>query len=214
MPGALRSPQCRKQPKAHSPKKERPVNVLVAPVDQRVEKGQVKGELAHQRKGQHPPGVLPEAVGVQEALHQQEAVEGNASRPAHRRQRSSVSSGSEMGPGREKTPASRQDAPRWSSSILQRASCLRAVPLSAGRCVWGTTINNPPKECGFDFLLQESPYFLWKFPFGCLTKAGRDSTLKKKIELQQEQDEKDSQKIGRLRTSNGKEALRYDAVFL
>jgi hypothetical protein len=48
----------------------------------------------------------------------------------------------------------------------------------------------------------------------CLTKAGRDSTLKKKIELQQEQDEKDSQKIGRLRTSNGKEALRYDAVFL
>ena len=63
------------------PEKERPVNVLVAPVDQRVEKGQVKGELAHQRKGQHPPGVLPEAVGVQEALHQQEAVEGERQPP-------------------------------------------------------------------------------------------------------------------------------------
>lgn len=63
------------------PEKERPVNVLVAPVDQRVEKGQVKGEFAHQRKGQHPPGVLPEAVGVQEALHQQEAVEGERQPP-------------------------------------------------------------------------------------------------------------------------------------
>ena len=68
------------------PEKERPVNVLVAPVDQRVEKGQVKGELAHQRKGQHPPGVLPEAVGVQEALHQQEAVDtggGNGKKFRH-----------------------------------------------------------------------------------------------------------------------------------
>lgn len=196
------------------PEKERPVNVLVAPVDQRVEKGQVKGELAHQRKGQHPPGVLPEAVGVQEALHQQEAVEGERQPPGPPQAEIQREQRLGNGPRREKTPASRQDAPRWSSSILQRASRLRAVPLNAGRCVWGTTINNPPKECGFDFLLQESPYFLWKFPLGCLTKAGRDSTLKKKIELQQEQDEKDSQKIGRLRTSNGKEALRYDAVFL
>lgn len=83
-----------------------------------------------------------------------------------------------------------------------------------GALCLGNNHKQPSKRVWIRLSVAGKSLFLWKFPLGCLTKAGRDSTLKKKIELQQEQDEKDSQKIGRLRTSNGKEALRYDAVFL
>ena len=61
------------------------IDILMPPVDAR-EEGPVEGPLADEGKAQHPQGVFFEIVGMEEALHQQETVDGKG-QPTHQPQK-------------------------------------------------------------------------------------------------------------------------------
>ena len=62
------------------PQQEGEIDILMPPVDAR-EEGPVEGPLADKGEAQHPQGIFFEIVGVEEALHQQETVDGKGQPP-------------------------------------------------------------------------------------------------------------------------------------
>jgi len=109
-------------------------------------------------------------------------------------------------------PASMQDAPMWSTSMVMQAMVLRAVPLKVRRgesaVIKNTSFRSLKIVTGtiteerrrFLRLMRQNLHRTCKIGAKCLTEKARDSTIKKIIELSQMKDEKDSQRIGRLRT--------------
>ena len=76
----LRRLVCIQSLHGQQPQQEGEIDILMPPVDAR-EEGPVEGPLADECEAQHPQGVFFEIVGVEEALHQQKAVDGKGQPP-------------------------------------------------------------------------------------------------------------------------------------